>query len=230
MIYVMSDIHGCDARYRDILRQIKLKSTDHLYILGDVIDRFPSGIGILRETMKKENITLLMGNHEHMMLEALTHPDDADARHLWYTNGGRITHAHFKHCSHAYRAEVLDYIRSLPVEIELTVADKQYLLVHGAPTATFSEGSRHTNSTKHAVWTRLGRNTPLLNDKRSSLGICPHTITHSIFRCPYGMAEIRSALTVAVLGVRKADLAACGWMICESSTLKKECSVCSNTH
>ena len=22
----------------------------------------------------------------------------------------------------------------------------------------------------------------------------------------------------------------CGWMICESSTLKKECSVCSNTH
>lgn len=175
MIYVMSDIHGCDARYRDILRQIKLKSTDHLYILGDVIDRFPGGIGILRETMKKENITLLMGNHEHMMLEALTHPDDADARHLWYTNGGRITHAHFKHCSHAYRAEVLDYIRSLPVEIELTVADKQYLLVHGAPTATFSEGSRHANSTEHAVWTRLGRNTPLLDDKMVIFG---HTPTH----------------------------------------------------
>ena len=66
MIYVMSDIHGYGARYRNVLNQIKLKKTDHLYILGDVIDRGPDGIGLLRETMKKENITLLMGNHEHM--------------------------------------------------------------------------------------------------------------------------------------------------------------------
>ena len=72
MIYVMSDIHGCDARYRSILNQIRLKKDDHLYILGDVIDRGPNGLSILRETMKKENITLLMGNHEHMMLEALS--------------------------------------------------------------------------------------------------------------------------------------------------------------
>ena len=54
MIYVMSDIHGCVARYQSVLRQIKLKKTDHLYILGDVIDRSPGGIGILRETMKKK--------------------------------------------------------------------------------------------------------------------------------------------------------------------------------
>lgn len=71
MIYVMSDIHGCDARYRDILKQIKLKAEDHLYILGDVIDRGPNGLGILRDIMKKDNTTLLLGNHEHMMLEAL---------------------------------------------------------------------------------------------------------------------------------------------------------------
>lgn len=30
MIYVMSDIHGCDGRYRNILKQIKLKADDHL--------------------------------------------------------------------------------------------------------------------------------------------------------------------------------------------------------
>ena len=39
MIYVMSDIHGCDARYKNILKQIGLQADDHLYILGDVIDR-----------------------------------------------------------------------------------------------------------------------------------------------------------------------------------------------
>lgn len=92
MIYVMSDIHGCDGRYRNILKQIKLKADDHLYILGDVIDRGPRGLSILRETMQKENITLLMGNHEHMMLEVLTDPDDANALWLWYRNGGKVTH------------------------------------------------------------------------------------------------------------------------------------------
>ena len=51
MIYVMSDIHGCDARYRNILKQIRLKADDHLYILGDVIDRGPNGLGILRDTI-----------------------------------------------------------------------------------------------------------------------------------------------------------------------------------
>lgn len=39
MIYIMSDIHGNMERYRDIMRQIRLKKTDHLYVLGDVIDR-----------------------------------------------------------------------------------------------------------------------------------------------------------------------------------------------
>lgn len=44
MIYVMSDIHGCLNRYRNVLRQIRLRKDDHLYILGDVIDRGPEGL------------------------------------------------------------------------------------------------------------------------------------------------------------------------------------------
>ena len=152
MIYVMSDIHGCDGRYRNILKQIKLKADDHLYILGDVIDRGPNGLGILRETMKKENITLLMGNHEHMMLEVLADPDDADALWLWYRNGGKVTHEHFKHCTHAYRAEVLEYIRNLPINIEVSVNGTDYVLVHGAPLCTFSESSRKRTCCLDPAW------------------------------------------------------------------------------
>ena len=48
MIYVMSDIHGCLNRYRNVLRQIRLRKDDHLYILGDVIDRGPEGLRMLR--------------------------------------------------------------------------------------------------------------------------------------------------------------------------------------
>lgn len=39
MIYVMSDIHGHYSRYRSVMKQIRLLKTDHLYVLGDCIDR-----------------------------------------------------------------------------------------------------------------------------------------------------------------------------------------------
>lgn len=49
MIYVMSDIHGHYSRYRSVMNQIRLRKTDHLYVLGDCIDRNPFGLPILRE-------------------------------------------------------------------------------------------------------------------------------------------------------------------------------------
>ena len=71
MIYVMSDIHGNSRRFNSIMEQIQLKDTDTLYILGDVIDRYPDGIRILRKLMKMNNVKMLLGNHEYMMLKAL---------------------------------------------------------------------------------------------------------------------------------------------------------------
>ena len=39
MLYVMSDIHGHLQRFESIMEQIKLDEGDHLFVLGDVIDR-----------------------------------------------------------------------------------------------------------------------------------------------------------------------------------------------
>ena len=52
MIYVLSDIHGNAARFNSIMEQINLQPEDTLYVLGDVIDRYPNGIRILRKLMK----------------------------------------------------------------------------------------------------------------------------------------------------------------------------------
>ena len=175
MIYVMSDVHGCEDRYRNVLRQIRLKDDDHLYILGDVVDRGPGGLKVLRDTMKKKNITLLMGNHEHMMLASLLHPDDADMRWLWYQNGGKVTHEQFKHCTQAYRAEVIDYISHLPINIEVSVNGVDYVLVHGAPECLYTPGTRYASSKEYALWTRIGRNAPLIENKIVIFG---HTPTH----------------------------------------------------
>ena len=78
MTYVMSDIHGRIRPYHRMLKKIGFCEDDTLYILGDVIDRNPSGISILKEIMDTPNIRLLLGNHEYMMRHFL----DTDQHNL----------------------------------------------------------------------------------------------------------------------------------------------------
>lgn len=72
MTYVCSDIHGCSDQYFDLLDAIQLGHQDHLYVLGDVVDREGSGgIDILQDIMGRPNIRLILGNHEHVALEGM---------------------------------------------------------------------------------------------------------------------------------------------------------------
>ena len=43
MHYVLSDIHGNTRRFDSVMAQIDLRPEDTLYVLGDVIDRYPDG-------------------------------------------------------------------------------------------------------------------------------------------------------------------------------------------
>ena len=165
MVYVLSDIHGNERRFNSILEQIKLQPDDTLYILGDVVDRHPGGIRILRKIMKMPNVKMLLGNHEHMMLNALGSPYDADddfntllqrkALRLWYSNGGKVTHDYLKHIRKSQRSEVIDFLRALPLNIDITVNGTMYKLVHGAPIENYTENSVYDNPTQFAVWERL---------------------------------------------------------------------------
>lgn len=164
MIYVMSDIHGNTSRFNSIMKQINLQGSDKLYILGDVIDRYPDGIKLIRKIMKADNIHMLLGNHEYMMLEALVNNNDEDimtqfekenAIHLWYRNGGRVTHNYLKHIRKELRTEVFDYLNSLPTNIEITVNGTKYLLVHGSPEANYEKyNNRYSTCKEYAVWKR----------------------------------------------------------------------------
>ena len=161
MIYVMSDIHGNYRRFRSVLKQIKLQPTDTLYILGDVIDRHPDGIKILRWIMARQNVKMLLGNHEYMMLRALGHPYDEgddlyeDDVRLWYRNGGKVTHSSIKHQRITTREEIFAYLKSLPLNYDLTVNGIHYILAHGAPLVEYENFRRfYANRTHFAVWKR----------------------------------------------------------------------------
>lgn len=155
MVYVMADIHGMQVYFDDVLEQIQLQPEDSLYILGDVIDRGDQGIPLLQRLMQMDNVGMLLGNHEHMMLQALEHPSESHLQ-LWYHNGGGVTHRQFNRCSEQEQAGMLDYLRGLPLNRSLRVGAQDYLLVHGAPAHWYTpEHSPFRSRSEFAVWERL---------------------------------------------------------------------------
>lgn len=165
MIYVMSDIHGNMRRFNSIMEQIDLQPEDTLYILGDVIDRHPDGIRIIRKIMEMPNVKMLLGNHEYMMLQTLERPYDkgdwlsrfdiAEACRMWYRNGGRVTHEYWKHIRKAVRESIIQYLHELPLNFDVEVNGIQYKLVHGAPTEEYDNCYLYYEGRTHfAVWKR----------------------------------------------------------------------------
>ena len=184
MIYVLSDIHGQSRRFDSILNQINLRPEDTLYVLGDVIDRNPDGIRILRRIMAMPNVKMLLGNHELMMLETLYFgaPDNAKCpeyyfekrKALWYRNGGRITHNYLNRIKKSVRQEVFEYVFNLPLNYQITVNGKKYILVHGAPTFLYPDGTgKYHDEREFAVWKRFDFDLPTLEDATVIFGHTP---------------------------------------------------------
>lgn len=160
MIYVLSDIHGNERRFKSILKQIHLQSEDTLYVLGDVVDRYPGGIRILRKIMSMPNAKMILGNHEYMMLRALGYPrdeyiDDGGAVGHWYRNGGNLTHNSFKRIRKTTRQEIIDYLLHLPLNLDVTVNGTTYKLVHAAPMEEYDPRDRYKNPIYFTVWKRF---------------------------------------------------------------------------
>ena len=166
MIYVLADIHGNEQRFYSVMKQINLQPEDTLYVLGDVIDRHPGGIRILRKIMSMPNAKMILGNHEYMMLRALGFPyddnwDDGGALGHWYRNGGKVPYVHWKHIRKTIRQEIVDYLHTLPLEIDLEVNGTTYKLVHAAPAEEYDFDAKYKNAPYFAVWKRLKIDYPL---------------------------------------------------------------------
>lgn len=94
--YIISDIHGCNIKFRKALKSIKLKKEDTLVLLGDLIDRGPDSKEVLDTVfLLKEhnfNIICIKGNHEQMLLDSL---NDFNQELNWLRNGGKETLSSF---------------------------------------------------------------------------------------------------------------------------------------
>lgn len=72
--YAISDIHGCANTFKALVDQIKLSTNDHLYLIGDLINRGPKSYEVLDYVIELKSkgyqVFILMGNHEQIILHA----------------------------------------------------------------------------------------------------------------------------------------------------------------
>ena len=179
MHYVLSDIHGNEKNFDSILKQICLQPEDTLWVLGDVVDRHPGGVRILRRLMAMANVKVILGNHEYMMLRALGEPyddnyDDGGALAHWYRNGGDVTHACLKRIRKTTRREILDYLHALPLCADVWVNGTHYKLVHAAPPEAYDPTEvKYKNPAYFSVWKRFDRDFCIPGDYTLIFGHTP---------------------------------------------------------
>ena len=111
--YITSDIHGRYDLYKKMLSIIHLKKDDKLYILGDVVDRGPDPLPILFDILANDDIILLKGNHEQIMLDAIQ--NKMFAMEMWQTNGGKITKKQFLALNNETKKELEKFLMGLPL-------------------------------------------------------------------------------------------------------------------
>ena len=129
--------------------------------------------------MSLPNVHMLLGNHEYMMLNALDvldrdNPEYPHALRLWYRNGGDVTHEYIKHIRKSVRKEIFDYLHSLPLNIDVEVNGKSYILVHGGAIAHYDRYAfKYDTQEEYAVWNRIHYKAPDIEGKTIIFGHTP---------------------------------------------------------
>lgn len=101
-LYVVSDVHGHLDDLHRVLSEAGLVDADggwagadaELWLLGDMVDRGPNGIGVIRlmrslQDQAPDQVHVLMGNHEALALGMNRFPEGRIAD-SWMVNGGRF--------------------------------------------------------------------------------------------------------------------------------------------
>ncbi|MBQ7547833.1 MAG: fructose-bisphosphatase class III [Clostridia bacterium] len=167
-VYVCADLHGYPLeKFESLLRQAGFQEEDFLYVLGDVIDRGPDGVRILRWLMRAANAQLILGNHEAMMLgcdflfEEITE-DTIDRLTgtklemylLWTQNEGQPTLDALAATRREEIRFILEYLREAPLFEALTVGGRDFILTHSGLGHFRKKKKLSAYTANELLWTR----------------------------------------------------------------------------
>lgn len=144
MVYCCSDIHGEYHKYLKLIKKIKLKEEDTLFILGDVIDRGEKSIEVLQDMMYRANVIPILGNHEYiaiqilpLLMQEITEENISEFNEEfvkglleWLNIGGQSTIDGFKKLSKDDKQDMINYLMEFSLYEEVRVNGNDYVLVH----------------------------------------------------------------------------------------------------
>lgn len=126
-LYAIGDIQGCGQAFTELLSAISFKpERDHLWLVGDLVNRGPDSLDVLREVINLgDSATTVLGNHDlHLLATAVgvrkRGEDDTFQAVLAAPDA----------------ADLLDWLRSRPLLYH--DAKRNWLLVHAGLPPTWS--------------------------------------------------------------------------------------------
>jgi|LakMenEpi03Aug12_release.lakeMendotaPanAssembly.Ray.scaffolds.fasta_scaffold589935_1 serine/threonine protein phosphatase 1 len=176
-VVAIGDVHGCATLLREAIGP-HLGSGAELILVGDLIDRSPEPDGdrqvieLVRELQANPEdyglggVTVLRGNHEQMLLDAMTEDEPGEATELWQWNGGDPS---FLDVAREHQ----DWLEALP----LTAIRGTYLFVHAGVRPGLDLEDQQADD---LLWIRR----PFLQKPHG----LPYTVVHGhTFRSDYSM-------------------------------------------
>lgn len=114
----IADIHGCNRTFRYLIFEVvRLKRSDSLQLLGDMIDRGPDSKGVIETILELQasgyDVRPIRGNHEQMLLTYLAEPLYKNLA-LWLANGGCNTLESYGVTTPEELGELINYLNALP--------------------------------------------------------------------------------------------------------------------
>jgi len=174
-LYVIPDIHGHRDKLDHALELIHAEAgaEARIVFLGDYVDRGPDSAGVIACLLNGLNAghpwTLLRGNHDQMMIDALTAlrqippPSPAEIRWLSYSSGAEETLASYGVCPEDDASTILSAIpaahQTLLAQTQLIHQTDDLLLVHAG---IRPDVAVRDQSSKDLMWMRE----PFLSDRR----------------------------------------------------------------
>jgi len=189
--YAFSDVHGHRAPLDRLLERVSPSDEDRIFMLGDMVDRGPDPVGVLKTCRSLGNAQVLMGNHEDLMM-SYYRDTDPFASLNWGINGSGPTIEGLEKLPAGERQDLLDWVFNLPLCAICQVGERPYVLVHAGilpkgpqpPQALTPEGLgafMADQAPEDLLWIRQefwGQPTGLVNDRgEGAVVIAGHTPT-----------------------------------------------------
>lgn len=192
--YVLSDVHAHYRTLYRLLEKVGPLSSDRIWVLGDMVDYGPNPVAVMRLLKGLPHCTVLLGDHEDMMLDCFMHPHDEGKRMRWMLDGGATTLDALRSLPTNTAFDLIDWVKGLPLTAYAITYRRIFLLVHA--------GLRSLNFNARSHWTKATAAALLRYQPRDDL----LHLTDEFWGRPTGFVDERGDGPVVVAGHTPTDL------------------------